>query len=53
MIGRKNVTAHYYLVLTKLQTTFCREILLFIDKTVFKRHLLSKKPPKGGFVSSS
>jgi hypothetical protein len=31
----KNLTAHYYLVLTKLQTTFCREILLFIEKTVF------------------
>jgi len=37
----KNVTAHYYLVLTKLQTTFCREILLSIEKTVFKNSAAS------------
>ena len=30
----KNVTAHYYLVLEKLQTSFCRKILLSIGKTV-------------------
>ena len=46
----KNVTAHYYLVLAKLQTSFCTEILLSIEKTVFIFCHLIKKPPKGGFL---
>ena len=33
----KKVTAHYYLVLLKLQTTFCTEILILIGKSVLSR----------------
>ena len=46
-IRKENVTAHYYLVLTKLQTTFVGEILLFIDKTVLNG-IHYQKVPKGG-----
>jgi len=39
--ARKKVTAHYYLVLLKLQTSFCRKILLF--KNRFSAEILPNK----------